>query len=135
MYCAGGDAAPRNCKNNNFQHSTDWSKCVCKDGTYEEGGDCKDCPTGHMCMNGEKITCPLHTFQDSIKATACKPCMQDRDGDLLYSGCPANNQRQWCQPGTSVPQCVPCTRCRKAYLTRNAPQNPEDTEVDCYKNY
>jgi hypothetical protein len=133
VYCAGGDAPPRNCKNSNFQHSRDYSRCVCKDGFYEQDGECVACPTGSRCLEGVKTLCPPHTYQDTEKATGCKSCAVERDGELVYSGCPGNQQRRWCEPGTSEPACVPCTRCRKAYLTRNTDErNPE---VDCYKNY
>jgi hypothetical protein len=133
IFCAGGDAPPRNCKNSNFQHSRDYSRCVCKDGFYEQAGDCVACPKGSWCLEGVKTQCPLHKYQDLEKATECKSCAVERDGELVYSGCTGNRQRRWCEPGTSEPACVPCTRCRKAYLTRNTDVN--NPEVDCYKNY
>jgi hypothetical protein len=131
VYCPGYDAAPRNCPSSDYKSSADYTKCVCKAGFYEQPGECVPCPAGHWCLEGVKTPCPLHTYQSATGATACLACSSTGDKDGIFSGCPPSMQRKWCLPGSSQPECVPCTRCRKAYLTRTGP----DEQVECYKGY
>ena len=131
VFCKGGEEPPRNCPSSEFQSSHDYTKCVCKDGYYEDSGRCLECLEGNTCLQGVMTPCPPHTYQPGKRATSCLPCSSTGDGEGIFSGCPPSRQRKWCNAGTSQPECVPCTRCRKAYLTRTGP----DEQVECYKGY
>lgn len=138
VYCQGGSEPPRNCKNKNYKTKNDYTGCVCLDGFYEPDAatGCTPCPAGHKCVDGNRTVCPMHTYQPNTGATACFDCVASRDGDGVYSDCGRNQQLMWCQQGKATPlpdNCVPCTRCRKAYLTRDAEGGQPDT-VDCYRS-
>ena len=135
MYCLGGREPPRNCASADYKANPTNDACVCQDGFYMVGGSCVRCEAGYTCVNGVKQPCPLHTYQPNTGSTSCIACVASRDETGIYSECGRNMQLMWCMPGKSTllsANCVPCTRCRRAYLTRGAAA--EGSEVDCYRS-
>lgn len=130
VYCQGGKAPPRNCANEFYTNTPDYTRCVCKEKYYEDGANgCVVCPKGHYCVDGTKTQCPAHTYQDNTGEASCKSCSSDRTAQGIYSGCPDKQQLQWCDIGATSLQCVTCSRCRRPYV-------PETTEgqVNCYRS-
>ncbi len=137
VYCRGGSYPPRNCKSADYKANPANDDCICQDSFYMTGGNCVRCEAGHMCVNGVKSPCPIHTYQTGTGATACVDCVASRDENGIYSNCGRNEQLMWCAPGKSTllsVNCVPCTRCRRAYLTRGAAAVADGSEVDCYRS-
>ncbi len=138
VYCQGAANPPRNCPSNKFQSNANFTACVCRDGYFmNPAGECEDCPVGSYCVGGESALCPKHTYQDKTRATACTGCVETRDEYGVYSDCGENQQLRVCEEGQRTPpskNCVPCTRCRRAYLTRVRPRDPNEGEVDCYRS-
>ena len=139
VYCIGGASPPRNCPNASFRSNDDYTGCVCRDGYFlDAAGGCADCPAGSYCVGGVRAPCPRHTYQTATRATACINCVATGDETGVYSDCPGNQQLEVCKEGKSTrlsDNCVPCTRCRKAYLTRTSQgAEPSQAEVDCYRS-
>ena len=138
-FCAGGDEPPRACISNDFTHSDDWSRCICKPGTYpnpSNGTQCLPCPAGHYCTNGTKTQCPDHYHQPETGQTSCILCASLPSRFGVYNNCEPNKQLEMCL--TSVPgsqdkplpsKCVECSKCKRLYARDVSGQ------VDCYISY
>ncbi len=135
VYCVGGADPPRNCPSADFQSNAASTACVCRDGFFLNTNDvCQECPKGSFCVGGVRRACPKHTYQTATRATACVNCVATGDELGIYSDCGPGQQLEFCEEGKATPlteNCRPCTRCRKAYLTRK--QNTQG-EVDCYRS-
>ena len=137
VYCLGGREPPRNCPSNDYKASPRDDACVCKDGFYQGATGCVACDAGHTCINGTKLPCPKHSYQPARGATACLDCVASRDENGIYSECGRNQQLMFCDVGKATrlsENCVPCTRCRRAYLTRGEAAISDGSEVDCYRS-
>lgn len=101
------------------------------DNYYDDGvNGCMPCPIGHRCAGGVKQPCPLHTYQDAPGQSTCKKCSSTGTDAGIYSGCPSKHQLKWCEPGSTTQECVPCSMCKRHYIS-------EDTggpQVNCYKS-
>ena len=133
VWCEGRDKPPRNCLNEYYVHKPDYSGCICKDQYYDPDGDsgprlCELCPKGNYCINGAITPCPAHTYQDNAGQTACKSCTTTRDPSGIYSNCPDKQQLRWCGVGESQIECVPCSRCKRPYITGS------ENQVNCYRS-
>ena len=129
VYCEGGKAPPRNCANEFYTNSVNYTQCVCKEKYYEDGvNGCVLCPLGHYCIKGEKRQCAAHTYQDNTGQSSCKSCTSDGTAEGIYVGCSAKQQREWCNEGTVTPTCVSCAQCKKSYVPGTTSQVP------CYRN-
>ena len=135
VWCEGGKNPPRNCPSAAYIHKPDYSDCICKDGYYDPDGkggqECKSCPAGSYCVNGERILCPLHTYQDKEGQTECENCATTRDQYGIYSNCPDKYQLSWCEVGKSTriqDNCVSCAMCKRPYVTGGVGQ------VNCYRS-
>lgn len=129
VYCAGADKPPRNCRNEFYTNSRDYSECICKDQYYKsDTGECVVCPKGHYCVGGTKRQCEAHTYQDKTGQTSCKSCSSDGTAEGLYSECGVKQQREWCSEGAVEIKCVPCSQCKRKYVPGAASQ------VNCYRN-
>ena len=112
----------------------DFSKCVCKEGYYDPDGDgprveCLRCEPGSWCKEGVKTLCPPHTYQDGYEQTECKSCSSTSDVNGIYSSCGQRKQLQFCGEGQTARVCVPCSHCKKAYLSTSV-----SNQVDCYNS-
>lgn len=133
VWCTGGNAPPRNCNSEMFTHNSQYTECVCKDGYYPEGGGCAPCPAGAKCVGGVKEVCPMHTYQNNARSTHCINCVATGDENGIYTGCSDKQQLSWCLPGKAdalEANCVPCTHCKRSYLTVEA----GSTQKDCYRS-
>ncbi len=109
--------------------------CICKDSFYDagDGWGCQPCPAGYKCVGGEKIICPIHTFQENQGATHCDNCVSTGDENGIYNQCSDNQQLEWCQPGKGTAlktNCVPCSHCKRPYLTPKG----GTPQKDCYQS-
>jgi hypothetical protein len=133
FYCPGNlngnDGVPRMCASPRVT-SPNRGACVCADGYYENAlKACVPCPTGSMCVGGNRVVCPDHTYQDEIMQVDCKPCTEDRTATGAPTiECFGAQLLQQCKRGANnrEPPCVGCNMCNKAYLP-NA-----QGMVDCY---
>ena len=138
-FCAGGASPPRACISNDFTHSEDWSRCVCKKGTYLNpinSSSCLQCPAGHYCTNGTMVQCPDHHLKVETGQTACNVCASPPSRQGVYNECEPNKQLQMCLRSVlgsqSTPlqsKCLECSKCKRLYADET------DGQVDCYKSY
>ena len=138
-YCAGGAHPPRACPSGDYTHTWDWSDCACKNGTYTNPQDkkqCLPCPRGHFCTMNVSTPCPKHYFQDDEGASVCKPCVSS-PGDLAVTDACSlyNKQLRFCDPIHPETQdkplesnCVECSKCKVLYLPKI------NGQLDCYRS-
>ena len=104
-YCPGGKTKPQLCIGSFVEVNSDYTACVCEDGTYLQGKRCIECEPGYYCTQAEgRQMCPVDTYS-LFAATSCTSCE--------YTGaCSTGRIRTRCAAGSSRPSfCVPCAQC------------------------
>ena len=79
---------------------------------------CTPCDTGHYCLDGKRIQCDNHHYQDQTQQTACKWCTYTGDEHGIAPYCPQVKLLKWCDTTDIGSQnqvlsnnCKPCSNC------------------------
>lgn len=142
IYCAGGTAPPQYCPGG-YESSSDYSKCVCKSGTYpDSNSECQPCPSGMYCVNGMAQHCEIDSYQSATGQSSCISCLNsvgtatwscDREPNTAPARCElkynvkSNTYLTMYINGT---RCVPCSMCRNPTVDKYSPFNLD--LIDCY---
>lgn len=116
--------------------SPDGSECLCQPGMHPTPSGCMPCEAGHMCPNGTRLQCPMHTYQPAQGATSCLRCGSTGDENGYFRCDRRGFMLQYCDPSRPGSQnndlirnCVPCHRCTRAYAAIMDPNL-----VGCYRD-